>query len=483
MYTGYLDAGVPPNGKGVMYFHYWCMMSARDAATDPVLLWYNGGPGASSLFGLLQEFGPVLLNVESYDSAYNKTKVPSLKANPWAWTLTHTVCAIDSPPPMGLSFCSEAGPGGSPTSCGPWTDLTVFAANHAAHTTFFNSVFPELKPNPTYIIGESYAGIYVPGFANAMMDDPVPGLNFRGFIVGDGFPGCKPVPGYPVNWCVNLDNVGVFKYPNALPGPKWDVEFFHGHSQMSTGLYKKIYATCSKEELLGAAGALPLSAPCAALIEEMTKEVGYFYPYNLLNACPVESLSKHGTNQAARMRNVVSAAASPGDRDGGLGSPCLGNSLPDWLLRPETLAAIGAPEGSVFISLDNGHGFNYTTDRVFVGDVYAKALKKGLRVLVYEGDTDACGLGTYPIEDIMVPLFESLANKTQPWRPWMVNAAKSILGGYSMEWNGGSAAFASIRGAGHLAPLNRPHAAFKLVDGFTHENSLPKEASRLHATQ
>lgn len=27
--------------------------------------------------------------------------------------------------------------------------------------------------------GESYAGIYVPGFANALMDDPIPGLNFK----------------------------------------------------------------------------------------------------------------------------------------------------------------------------------------------------------------------------------------------------------------------------------------------------------------
>ena len=57
-------------------------------------------------------------------------------------------------------------------------------------------------------------------------------INFKGFAVGDGFPACIPQPGKPIDWCVNLNNVEFFKYPNALPGPYWDVEFFHGHSQV-----------------------------------------------------------------------------------------------------------------------------------------------------------------------------------------------------------------------------------------------------------
>ena len=219
MYTGYIDAGPSPSGiGGNMMFHYWCAMSARDVANDPVLLWYNGGPGASSLFGLLQEFGPLLLTLDSRDDAYRRTGVPTPLVNAWSWSARHTVCAIDSPPPMGLSYCADAGPAAGPTSCGPWTDATVFAANHAAHRAFFTRVFPELRSNPVYLVGESYAGIYVPGFAQAMLDDPVPGLNFRGFAVGDGFPGCRRISGRPVDWCIDLDNVGLFKYPNANPG-------------------------------------------------------------------------------------------------------------------------------------------------------------------------------------------------------------------------------------------------------------------------
>ena len=512
-FTGYIPAGTPPSGVGTMYFHYWLIESEGNPATDPVLIWYNGGPGASSLFGLLEEFGPLRLNAESYDARYNATGVPSLLPNKYRWTRSHSVVAIDSPPPMGLSFCSESGPAGNATSCGPWRDSTVAAANHAAHRAFFTEVFPELKSNPLYFTGESYAGIYVPLFADAMMQDPVPGLNFRGWAVGDGWTGCVPRAGRPADWCINLDNVGLFKYPNVYPGPFYDVEFFHGHSQFSHELYDAIRgnpatgvaAGCSREEL---EGEVAMGATCAPLIAQMAEEVGEFFPYNLYNACPAGDMrrrlgqgngkqararrrpftGKHGIHRALHARRTalarhpaLAAAApsgngiSPGDGDSGLGSPCLGHAMSDWLAMAETKAAIGAPADIAFINLDNGHGFNYTSDQGFVGPIYERALGLGLRVLVYEGDVDACGLQTANVEDVFVPYFRDALklNKTRRWRPWTTDG-KARMGGYVIEWEGRAAQFVDVRGSGHLVPLNRPHSSYALINAFTSGASLPE---------
>lgn len=426
----------------------------------------------------LQEFGPLLLTEQSYDEEYKKSGVPTPQANPYAWTKFSTVCAIDSPAPMGLSFCTAEGPKGGPRSCGAWKDSDVAKANNAAHRALFTDAFPEWQKQgkKTFVVGESYAGIYVPTFVDQLLSNPVPGLELQGFAVGDGMTGCHPVEGMPADYCVNLTNVGLFQYPNALPGPKYDVMFFHGHSQMSEQTYRDIVATCSDDEMEGKS--LPLSPPCANLIETMSEEVGYFYPYNLLQACPVPKadgrhVDGHGANMALRARKLQRATAmataapavSPGAGDGGVGSPCLGDAMPEWLLLPATLKALGADADSSFNNVDNGIGFDYTTDQTFVGPIYARALNAGLRVLVYEGDTDACGLQTAPNEDTWVPFFDGVMNQTHPWRPWRLSSDVAQAG-FSMEWDDGRATFASLRGAGHLGPLDRPAAAADLMRGF-----------------
>ena len=53
-YSGFLNA----SNDGVMQMHYWFVESEVDPASAPLVLWFNGGPGASSLYGLLLELGP-----------------------------------------------------------------------------------------------------------------------------------------------------------------------------------------------------------------------------------------------------------------------------------------------------------------------------------------------------------------------------------------------------------------------------------------
>lgn len=49
--------------------------SQASPSKDPLLFWFNGGPGCSSLGGLLQEMGPFLVNDDGH----------TLRQNPYAW--------------------------------------------------------------------------------------------------------------------------------------------------------------------------------------------------------------------------------------------------------------------------------------------------------------------------------------------------------------------------------------------------------------
>ena len=80
MYSGYIDVSASTDRE--MHVHYMFVESESDPDTDPVLLWTNGGPGASSMFGLFVELGPLLANGQSLQTAeHNKTGVP-LDSNP-----------------------------------------------------------------------------------------------------------------------------------------------------------------------------------------------------------------------------------------------------------------------------------------------------------------------------------------------------------------------------------------------------------------
>ena len=66
-----------------------------------MLLWSNGGPGASSFFGLFVELGPFMLDDASLHTAeFNETGVPTLWYNKYGWTQAANLLVINSPPPV-----------------------------------------------------------------------------------------------------------------------------------------------------------------------------------------------------------------------------------------------------------------------------------------------------------------------------------------------------------------------------------------------
>ena len=148
MWSGYLDASAAADGT---HLFYWFAQSTRaDWASAPVVLWLNGGPGSSSVCGMLMEAGPLLLD-----------KHGALLANPYAWTSAANFLVLESPAGVGHSYCKEQLVGGPCIN----TDNSTASAAHAALATFFTHKFPELAPNKLYLTGESYAGVYIPTLA------------------------------------------------------------------------------------------------------------------------------------------------------------------------------------------------------------------------------------------------------------------------------------------------------------------------------
>ena len=141
----------------------------------PLILWLNGGPGASSLLGLLAEHGPFHTNdyseiVANHSQTDNDNPVPVLFYNNYTWTKVSHVLYLESPAGVGYSFCGDTDTTDADVDvdvevdvldCPHWNDSLVASDNYEIVVQFFKA-FPEYQTNPFYITGESYGGIYVP---------------------------------------------------------------------------------------------------------------------------------------------------------------------------------------------------------------------------------------------------------------------------------------------------------------------------------
>lgn len=81
---------------------YMFVESQSDPAHDPVVLWLNGGPGCSSMFGFAQENGPYIMPDGSDEF---ETQV-----NPYSWNKIANVIYIESPAGVGFSYTDQMDP-------------------------------------------------------------------------------------------------------------------------------------------------------------------------------------------------------------------------------------------------------------------------------------------------------------------------------------------------------------------------------------
>ena len=89
VYSGYL------NVDEYKSLHYMFIESQNDPANDPVIIWFNGGPGCSSMLGFTQEHGPYKLD----------SGTDFWTENEWSWNKEANMLYIESPAGVGFSQC------------------------------------------------------------------------------------------------------------------------------------------------------------------------------------------------------------------------------------------------------------------------------------------------------------------------------------------------------------------------------------------
>jgi len=499
-YSGMIPTKHPTNSSITVFHHYWLVeaQAPLDPKTAPTIVWMQGGPGGSSLIGLLTENGPITLNdYSTRTAAFNSTKIPTVFTNDFSWNILGNILYVEHPAPTGFSYCT--GYDDSGFQCPPWDDGTQADSSYRFFVKFFSEkYFPELKNNDFWFSGESYAGVLVPTLSERLLAARTPSnadiapYSVRGFALGNDCPGnrvytCTPYSGW-IGTRVALDfrfrhgmiNESLYKKINQVCQGQWDTFESPGEEcaklledpvrpvlssagdtyQMGGGYY--LYDTCDPDLL---------SLDIATSRPRLTAGKEYTVEWLLLLEKERKREKNKQRGKEIEVVGVVDDAAveEPAEYDNNAGTYACGqerNSLV-WLNLEAVRKAIHVPtkeeSGRTFDFSTGLPGYNFTAHSLL--DLYNDTLIPNLTIMQYSGDADPCVpyIGTERwIESLHMPV-------VQPWRPW--KSGTEIAGyttTYLAEGNDPNHFFdfVTVRNAGHMVPRYKPASALHMMANF-----------------
>jgi len=156
---------------------FWFFPAMNNDSDAPLVIWLQGGPGGSSLFGNFHEIGPwALARGPNGDVVLQPRKV--------TWNERYSLLFIDNPVGAGFSYTTSQ-------------DGYCRTEEEVAESLFsvlaqFYAVFPKQKHVDLYLTGESYAGHYLPAFAFHIVSvnsklAPESRVPLKGVAIGDGW--------------------------------------------------------------------------------------------------------------------------------------------------------------------------------------------------------------------------------------------------------------------------------------------------------
>mmetsp|Transcript_47126 Transcript_47126/g.102529 ORF Transcript_47126/g.102529 Transcript_47126/m.102529 type:complete len:500 (-) Transcript_47126:117-1616(-) len=453
LYSGFLKVPGPVAGYDELSIHYQFHTSQNDPTKDPIATWHQGGPGGSSItIGLYGELGAFIVGEEEN------------YLNPWAWNKFANMLFLESPAGSGgnsgYSTCMK---GGKTVDCS-WNDVNQGEAYAHTLQAFFKA-FPEFKTNDLYMTGESYFGQYGPNIANYIVNTAPfsTELNLKGLALGNA---C---------WGGNETLV-------ACNGPSQDkinVDLYYGKALYSPKLHASIEKECDfpttyvtgDDDPSGNAGRAALSAKCVALLKQMSSEVGPHNIYFIYDNCPdtQKMLDRTGKDMEWLHSYLSKNRHSPRvardeitKMNGGYSWDCMGDS-DKYITRADVRKALHLDTVEPGAS-----GFNYDSAGPASVTIYPSLAQK-VRLLIYNGDSDACVPYNGNEEWIGGLEDQGVLKQSKAWTPWYTSNKATPAGyltKYSVPGSDKDFAFQTVRLAGHMVPQFQPEAASVMIKAF-----------------
>eukprot|EP01103_Thecamoeba_quadrilineata_P014500 TRINITY_DN433_c0_g1_i1.p1 TRINITY_DN433_c0_g1~~TRINITY_DN433_c0_g1_i1.p1 ORF type:complete len:476 (-),score=107.33 TRINITY_DN433_c0_g1_i1:116-1543(-) len=405
MSSGYITVD-QSHGRALFY---WLVESLGNPSTDPLVVWFQGGPGCSSLFGLFVEHGPLRLDNNGNVSFFDLT-----------WANVANVLYIEAPAGVGFSY--------SNTTADYNTNDTRTASDNYQFLVNFLQEYPQYQGRDTWIAGESYGGVYVPTLSELVItgSDADLAKSFKGFMLGNPVIGCDD------------------------DGPPRVFEIFYWHGLISYTHYQAWQSNnCPVEfEKFVCINIYKSALEEVGVIYQQTPELPSLDPDDLYQ----DFCTGNGTLEFAVQNPTVKEDCTSVD-----------DLLTTYLNRADVQAAIYA-RPAVWASCTNN--INYTGNYPSMIPFYNKIFdqRPDLKIIIYSGDVD---VDTVPFPVTQRCLYDLQRPLQQHWQPWYVNGATA---GYWEVYD--RYTYATVKGAGHEAPQYQPLTVYNLFTRFLQNGNL-----------
>lgn len=420
-YAGYLQVAADRR------LYYWFAESQSKPDKDPLIWWQNGGPGASSLFGWLTEIGPWAVNESGH-----------VTEREHSWNFAANLLAFDNPYGVGFSV--------SPGNRNFTTDDDQTASDNYRALLAFYRKYPNFRRNQLYLIGESYAGIYVPLLAKRIFDQEEDEDAGRMRLEKE---------------LEKINLVGI-----GLGNPVTDQDLMHEayyrfafyHEFLDEEQWSRINEVCCGRWNPATNDFCKYKDCASRMFVNFTK----VYPYNVYKKCNLRT-TESGTKTLSWTRDRDPGWDPAWDPTGVLGSkPCENHGDQILLNRTDVKKAIHV-DPALDWSADR-LDFRFQKKYTSIKETMLELIKKKVPVTLYFGDWDwNCN---FVSGQLFVKRLE--LNVTNYSRPWY--AAEGVLAGRIVQYNGLD--FITVRGAGHLVPADKPDIGFRILEYILKTNKL-----------